>query len=276
MEQYGETLFTTDIQEIRRLELLSKIFDPFSMNRLRTFISSNSCNCLEVGIGSGSIARWLCTQVKDGSVTATDISVELLDSLNKCNEPNLTVVHHDVTLDPFQDGSFDLIHARFVLSHLRNKDEVISRMVKWLRPGGWLMIESFAWFPIDSSPNKIYRRSMNAWEDLIQRKIGTDARWARSYPIQFIKHNLSSVGSDVFVPQMQGGTPLADFWRFTLKMSELSLIKEGYLQLGEFEEAMSLFSDPVFWDLAPAVMQGWGQRSLQPREKGTESDSLLT
>ncbi|HZM84459.1 MAG TPA: class I SAM-dependent methyltransferase [Candidatus Limnocylindrales bacterium] len=38
-------------------------------------------------------------------------------------------------------AAFDVIHARAVLTHLPERDEVLARLVAALRPGGWLLIE---------------------------------------------------------------------------------------------------------------------------------------
>ena len=39
----------------------------------------------------------------------------------------------------FAEGSFDLIHARTLLMHLPEREEIIARAASWLAPGGWLL-----------------------------------------------------------------------------------------------------------------------------------------
>ena len=95
--------------------------------------------CLEVGGGGGSIARWLCQQVgAQGQVVATDIDTRFLDELDL---PNLEVLRHDAVNDALPEAAFDLVHARAVLCHLAGRDEVLSKLVTALRPGGWLLLE---------------------------------------------------------------------------------------------------------------------------------------
>src|ERR1700751_4635344 len=94
--------------EHRRLRLLEQVFDPHSIVGLETVGVAPGARCLELGAGVGSIASWLCRQVgRTGPVTATDLDTRWLGELS---QPNLTVLHHDLLVDEFPDGSFDVIH----------------------------------------------------------------------------------------------------------------------------------------------------------------------
>jgi trans-aconitate methyltransferase len=41
------------------------------------------------------------------------------------------------------EGGFDLIHARLVLNWLPERLSVLDKLVKALKPGGWLLIEDY-------------------------------------------------------------------------------------------------------------------------------------
>jgi trans-aconitate methyltransferase len=45
--------------------------------------------------------------------------------------------------DPLPDAAFDLIHARLVLIHVPEREEVLARLVAALKPGGWMVEEEF-------------------------------------------------------------------------------------------------------------------------------------
>ncbi|MEU5884542.1 class I SAM-dependent methyltransferase [Spirillospora sp. NPDC047279] len=257
VEKYGETLFALDAPERNRLTLLGEVFDPLSTATLTRLGVGRSARCLEVGAGTGSIARWLASQVPGGEVVATDLNEALLARLTG---PNLVPLRHDVTVDPFPESSFDVIHARFVLSHLPGRLDVLRRMSSWLRPGGFLMFESFSWFPIDSSPHPAYRHAMQRWSELILSTIGTDSRWSRALPTVLAEYGLADVGAETFTRHMRGGGPLAEFWWQTLRMSRRQLIDGGYLTTQQVLDVQRLLRDPGFWDLAPAVTQAWGRR----------------
>lgn len=69
---------------------------------------------------------------------ATDLDPRFLDGHGR---GNLAVIRHDVTRDTLEPASFDLIHARAVLIHIRERQAALARLVAALRPGGWLLIE---------------------------------------------------------------------------------------------------------------------------------------
>ncbi|MFD0393730.1 class I SAM-dependent methyltransferase [Streptomyces nogalater] len=233
------------------------MFDPLSVRTLEHVGVHPGTRCLEIGAGSGSLARWLCGRAAPAAVVATDLDISLLDTVR---EENLLPMVHDVTRDDFPAESFDLVHARFVLNHLPERDRVLERIVRWLRPGGVLVVESFSWFPLDSSPDARYRKAMLRWGDLVRDTIGTDSRWARNYPSALARHGLRDLGATTVAEHLRGGTALADFWQLTVDMSRHQLIDKGYLTPQEYEDFTALMRDPDFWDLAPALTQAWGRK----------------
>ena len=66
--------------EYQRLDLMSKILDPWTRGYLRDLGLGPGWHCLELGSGNGSVAEWLCAGVGPaGSVTAVDVNPALLD-----------------------------------------------------------------------------------------------------------------------------------------------------------------------------------------------------
>ena len=66
--------------EHQRLDLMSKILDPWTRGYLRDLGLGPGWHCLELGSGNGSVAEWLCAGVGPaGSVTAGDVNPALLD-----------------------------------------------------------------------------------------------------------------------------------------------------------------------------------------------------
>jgi ubiquinone/menaquinone biosynthesis C-methylase UbiE len=66
--------------ECQRLDLMSKVLDPWTRGYISALGAGHGWRCLELGSGNGSIAEWLCAAVgPSGSVTAIDIDTVLLD-----------------------------------------------------------------------------------------------------------------------------------------------------------------------------------------------------
>ena len=214
--------------------------------------------CLELGGGGGSIVRWLCRQVGDtGRVTAVDLDPRWLDELD---EPNLTVVRHDLTAQdaPFAPQSFDFIHARAVLEHISSRDIVLKRICGWLAPGGWIYLNDCASFSIESTPNPVYAKAMRAWVEVLA-KTGTDYEWGRALPLHLVRHGLQDVGAEVDVPLLRGGSPFAEFWSLTLEFLRSNIVEAGLSTHPDIDAARALLADPGFWDLSPAMVGAWGQ-----------------
>jgi len=242
--------------EARRLGLLETVWDPTTTGRLAALGVGPGARCLELGAGGGSIARWLCDRVgPTGHVTATDLDTRWLDALDR---PNLTVVRHDLLTDEFPPGSFDVIHARAVLEHISARDEVLSRICRWLAPGGVLYLDDCASFSLDASPSSLYLRALRAWIAVLART-GTSYEWARTFPAPLLGCGLVDVGAEVDVPVLQGGSPVAEFWSLTVEFLRPRIVALGLLTDAEVDAARALLADPAFWDLSPAFVGAWGR-----------------
>src|SRR6185312_9800368 len=49
---------------------------------------------------------------------------------------------HDVVSDDLEAGHFDLVHVRLVLEHLPERQRVLEKLVRALKPGGRLVAQS--------------------------------------------------------------------------------------------------------------------------------------
>ena len=125
--------------ELARLKLIEQFNDPSTFRQLDGIGVAEGWRCLEVGAGGGSVVRWLSQRVGPaGAVVAIDLDVRFLGDISA---QNVEVQRGDITQDPLEPSSYDLVHARNVLMHLRDPLAVLRRMTAALRPGGWLMIE---------------------------------------------------------------------------------------------------------------------------------------
>ncbi|MFJ3728836.1 class I SAM-dependent methyltransferase [Streptomyces sp. NPDC090045] len=75
-------------------------------------------SCLDVGAGTGRLSGWLASVAASaGQVTAVDRDARFLGHLS---DRGARVIEADITDPAFHPGRFDLVHARFVLMHLRS------------------------------------------------------------------------------------------------------------------------------------------------------------
>lgn len=267
--------------ERARLGAMADVCDPTTTRILRGLGVTDGWRCLEVGAGGGTIAAWLAEQVGTadgqvaagdgpaapdgvhdltavGHVVATDIDVRHLAGLAG---PRLTVLHHDVTRDPLPGGQpFDLVHARFVLEHLREREGVLDRLVGWLKPGGILVVESIAGFPLGSSPHPAFREAMLSAGRALAETIGTDTDWARSFPAPLLSRGLVDVGMTVHVPTTGGANASALCWTLTLTRLRPHIRARELASDEVVDEALAQLADPAFFDLSFATAIAWGRR----------------
>ncbi|MCM3923773.1 methyltransferase domain-containing protein [Frankia sp. AiPs1] len=276
--------------ERARLAAMAAVCDPTTIRVLGDRGVGVGWRCLEVGAGGGSIAAWLADRVTGadanstteagaghgagsgsgvgsgvgaghasgaGHVVATDVDTRHLDVLAG---PDLTVLRHDVTRDPAPPGGpFDLIHTRFVLEHLPDREQVLDRLRDWLAPAGVLVVESIVGFPLDSSPHPPFRQAMRSIDEVLAKTIGTDSAWARGFPTPLQARGLIDVGLSVHLPTTGGANASAQCWALTLTrlrphIRELDLASDDLL-----DEALAALADPAFFDLSFATAIAWGR-----------------
>lgn len=126
-------------EELARLRALEAANDPATTRHLSGLGVTTGWRCLEVGAGAGSIVRWLSERVgPSGRVVAADIDTRFVDQLGL---PNVEPARIDILGDAIEQSTFDLVHCRLLLIHLKSPLEALKRMAKAAKTGGWVMIE---------------------------------------------------------------------------------------------------------------------------------------
>lgn len=102
--------------EYKRLDLMSKILDPWTRGYLTSLGIGEGWHCLELGGGNGSIAEWLSAKVgPSGDVTAIDVNPVLLELVPA---QNLSVRQMDVRTGELRADSYDLVTCRALLHQI--------------------------------------------------------------------------------------------------------------------------------------------------------------
>jgi SAM-dependent methyltransferase len=240
--------------EYQRLRLLEERFDPFSTRLLERLQVRQGTRCLEVGAGAGSIASWLAGRAGAGHVVATDLRTGLLTPLTAAG---VRVLRHDVTTDE-QPGEFDLIHARAVLDHIRERDTALRRLVSWLAPGGRLLIECAASQPTTIT-NPATRRARIAMHAMLADTLGYDHGWALNLPEPLHQAGLTAVGMERFTPAQRGGAE-AELITTTLRTMAPRMIANDLITETALAEAYAAYADPMYVDHATLVIGAGGTK----------------
>jgi arsenite methyltransferase len=97
---------------------------------------------LEVGCGTGAIARTLADRPEVASVVGLDPSAALLERARElaASRSNVTFREGDGAALPFADATFDAVVLHRVLAHVPEPERVLAEAARVLRPGGGLAI----------------------------------------------------------------------------------------------------------------------------------------
>ncbi|MFI7277983.1 class I SAM-dependent methyltransferase [Streptomyces sp. NPDC049879] len=255
-ERYAEGMFGHAVPtEHERLRLLESLLDGPTRARLTALGLRRGQDVLEAGGGAGSVARWMAGQ--GARVTVTDLDTSFLTGLAA---DGVRVLRHDLYADDFPPASFDIVHTRYVVMHLPDPDLAVARLAGWLKPGGVLLVEEPAAFPVLDSPHPAYRTLMRAYFAHLERSVGSDTAWARSLPVPLERAGLAGVGLDARLRPLRGGDGEARWWRLTLEQARPAMVAAGTAADGDFEAAYRDLACPDFHDLSLAVFAAWGRR----------------
>ncbi|KAA1469613.1 S-adenosyl-L-methionine-dependent methyltransferase [Dentipellis sp. KUC8613] len=124
--------------ELDRLDEQHELFNRYLGNRITYAPLENPKKILEVGAGSGAWAIQAAIQYPDAEVIAADMAPLPERPL----PPNVKFQQLNI-FDPFpfEKGTFDAVHMRFVLMHVPQPNEIVKRLTELVRHGGWLIIE---------------------------------------------------------------------------------------------------------------------------------------
>jgi SAM-dependent methyltransferase len=136
---------------------------------------------LDVGCGPGTITADLAEVVAPtGAVVGIDASASVVAEASSRAADRFSCAVADVFSLPFDDGSFDVVHAHQVLQHLPDPVAALREMKRVLRPGGVLAVRdsdygAFTWAPASSA----WSRWLALYHEVTRRN-GADADAGRS------------------------------------------------------------------------------------------------
>jgi SAM-dependent methyltransferase len=243
-----------------RLAGLEAALDPGTREHLVRLGVGPGKRCLEVGAGSGSVARWLAARVAPGgTVTATDLETDFLES-EAAGLPGLEVLRHDVTAAKLPYG-YDVVHARWLLEWLPDRRAALRRMVSALRPGGVLLVEEPDFVTIFGAGEPSVRHVFIAAMRYLEATSPIDVEYGRQAMDDLAAVGLVNVEAEGRCPIVRGGSPLAAaFLRLTLEKLRGSVLAAGAVTEEEFAQAVAALQDPGITVVAPMTVAAWGRR----------------
>ncbi|MGI9023817.1 MAG: class I SAM-dependent methyltransferase [Acidimicrobiales bacterium] len=245
---------------------LEAAYDSVSRRHLVRTGVGPGWHCWEVGAGGGSVAGWLADRVgPTGSVLATDIDPSLMPPDPR---PNLSVVRHDLVVDPLPTGSFRGIHVRLVLGHLPDRGDLLARLASALVPGGWLVVEDLELVlppcPEGATPDQRLVHGVRSGFSELLRELREDGDWARGLPRRLRRLGLVDVAASAHVAPVSGGSIVASVERAHLAGVGDELVNFGVVTQAGLDRCLQLLDDPAFRFTMPPMVSARGRRRPPP------------
>ncbi|MGW5328048.1 class I SAM-dependent methyltransferase [Streptomyces sp. NPDC004014] len=196
----------------------------------------------------------LAARCPDGRVVAVDLDTH---HLNADRAANLEIREADITQEDYKPGTFDLIHARYLFCHLRNRDDMVTRAASWLSPGGWLIVEEPYDLPAAHSSFPLVQRILSAYRH-VYREHGADMTWARNLPSLLVRNALKEVSYSGNLGCLGGLEK--DRWAPLIDRAAPALLTSGLITDTDLTEFARLLKEPGVIDIPQMAISAWGRR----------------
>jgi SAM-dependent methyltransferase len=244
--------------ETRRLAALTAWRDPTTFRVLSDVGLGPGWSCLEVGAGSGTVARWMAERVSPaGSVLSTDIDLRF-----HC-EPTagMEVREVDVMSGLLPHDAFDVVHARALLMHLPDRAAAVDELVATLRPGGWLVIEDSDWRAFEAQPlPEPLATVADAMNNGLRRRTGWDPNSGGSALRLFAERGLVDLDVSGETMTLHGGTESTDWWTLGIEQAAPRLIEAGAVSQEQLDGALAILRAPDFVMMSQLLLAIRGRR----------------
>ena len=261
-----------DEAELRRLQMLQRLADPYTEELLDEIGVRPGWHCLEVGAGAGSVARWLASRVgPSGRVVALDTDTRFLRRIS-ARPAHLEVLDADILADDIPSGAYDLVHTRHVLAHLGARaPDAVRRMSGALRPGGWLVVEDIDVTDMLLATDDPHAQDaadvvVAAFRDTIAAR-GGDANIGRRLPTLLEAAGLVDVEVDARMPFRRGGEP-DDVAIATLAAVRPALVDSG-VDAERVDRVLDTLTDPASRRFDALQVAAWGRVPAVPGHRAT-------
>lgn len=251
--------------ELERLQLVARVWESAGRRLLAEIGDGQGTRVLDVGCGAMGSLRLLSQWVgPGGQVIGTDIDAALLSAadgfVSSEGLGNVALIKDDIFATDLEPGSFDLVHARALLS-LGRASEQMATYLRLLRPGGTVVLEDVdpgSWHCVPPAP---------AHDQLIPLLVKAFGTVGIDVPSTTQLELFRNAGIDVNVrAEVQVLPPGHPYQRMALQFAAgLQKPLQAIVGAEELErlvnEAETELQDPHRWGLTHTLFQTWGQRT---------------
>jgi SAM-dependent methyltransferase len=248
-----------------RLRTLNRVMQPTTLALFERIGLQPGMRVLDAGCGGGDLAFQLARLVgPQGKVVGTDIdAVKLEMARQEAAAAGIANVEFRIA-DNQQakiEREFDIVHARFLLTHLPDAHGALQNMIRATKPGGLVVIEDIdvnGW--LCYPPCAAHARFIELYAATVQRR-GGNPNIGPSLPVMLSAAGLARVHMNVVQPAGTSGdvrliTPL------TMENIGDAVLEEKLASREEIDRLVAELYDfakrPGTVDGMPRVTEAWG------------------
>jgi SAM-dependent methyltransferase len=233
------------VVEYERLDLMSKILDPWTRRYLTALGIDRGWRCLEVGGGNGSVTEWLCERVgPEGAVTSLDLDTRLIRLVPA---RNLVVWETDVRTTDLSANAYDLVMCRATLHQIASfAPVVLAKMAGAVKDGGWLFVQEPDFNLVRTTEPELWAKT---WEGLIEWGRTQDVDWliGRRLPAMVTALGLGLPEAATDVEHIRGTERGALYFQLFFEIVRERVVASGHVDAALLEAAHRLLDDPNYW-----------------------------
>jgi SAM-dependent methyltransferase len=249
-----------------RLRVLARVMWPTTRTLLEPLVAPDAL-CLDAGCGGGDVSVELARLAPEGSVVGVDLDETKLavarEEAAAAGLRNVEFRKQNVLDGDSAAERFDVVYARFLLSHLPDAEGAVSNLHARLEPGGVLIVED-----VDTSamfcapPSEAFQRFKELYIAAVQAR-GADPNIGPRLPGLLRSAGLSDVDLRVVQPAGRAGdvkllAPIT-FDAITDAVAAQRLASEEELARVS-DELWAYAADGRTCSTIPRVVQTWGCR----------------
>jgi SAM-dependent methyltransferase len=267
--QHDHYVIRGGVEGRERLRILARVMRPTTLSLFDRVGIEARMECLDVGCGGGDATLDLAELVgSEGRVVGWDIDeIKLGLARHEAEEKGFGNVEFRLS-DISQSNAaseFDVVYARFLLTHLRDPAGALTSIRQALQPGGVVIVEDIdftGYFCHPDSP--AFRLYVELYTKVVQRK-GGDPNIGLRLPGLLLDNGFERIQTNVVQPAgIAGEVKLLN--AITMEYIADSVLTENLVGSKELDEVIAdlyeLARDSKTFVSAPRVVQAWGYRPL--------------
>jgi SAM-dependent methyltransferase len=247
-----------------RLDTLARVMWPTTQHLLHQVGITPGMRCLDLGCGGGHVALEIARLVgPEGQVVGIDMDATKLQfAQQRAEQQSLKVEFHRGNVYDFGDeGRYDLVYARFLLTHLHQPADAVQRMVRALRPSGIMIVEDIEIAAAFAYPRCAALERHIEWYQAVVHRRGGDPNIGPKLASLLRDGGVGDIQLAVVQPAFLAGEGKT-IHRLTMENIAAAVIDEGLASQEEIDGVTSelslLADDPATLVSLPRIFQVWG------------------